>query len=157
MPATGEVCLGVMGRRTPDADSLEDRPSQPGSSRPLALLVVDDDDLRARFAYQLTVSGFDVDVRDAADLRHTAHRPDVIVAALSSAWPGGRLPPGIADDPRLRGIPVVAITEDSRQITRELARQRGFAALCLTSCSGAALSAGIRAVLDRSEHSRSRQ
>jgi len=141
-----------MGRRTPDADSIEDRPSQPGSIRPLALLVVADDDVRARFAYQLTVSGFDVDVRDTADLRHTPHRPDVIVAAFSSARPGGGLPSGIADDLRLRGIPVVAITEDSGQITRELARQKGFAAVCLTSCSGTALAAGIRAVLDRSEH-----
>ena len=114
------------------------------------MLVVDDDDVRARFAYELAVSGFDVDVRDASDLRHSTYRPDVIIAAFSAARPGGGLPPGIANDPRLRGIPVVAITDDSGQITRELARQQGFVAVCLTWCSGAALAAGIRAVLDRS-------
>jgi CheY-like chemotaxis protein len=137
----------------PNADSIDDRRSRQGPIRPLVLLVLDDDEVRARFAYQLTASGFDVAVTEvAAGLRHPVDRPDVIVAALSAARPGGGLSVGIlADDPRLRGIPVVAVAGDASDTTRDLARQEGCAAMCVTTCSGATLGAGIRAVLDRSE------
>jgi len=129
-----------MGCRTPDADSIDDRRFRPDPARPIVLLVMDDDEVRARFAYQLTTSGFDVEVAEVADARPTEPRPDVIVAALSAGRP---------TDPHLRGIPVVAVTDDTSGTTRDRARQEGCAAVCVNTCSGTALGAGIRALLHR--------
>lgn len=139
--------------RTPDADSLDDRRLRPDPIRPLVLLAIDDDEVRARFAYQLTVSGFDVALTEVAtSLSQAVHRPDVIVAAFSAGRPGGGLSVGtLANDPRLQGIPVVAVAPDASDTTRDLARQQGCAAVCVTTCPGSALGAGIRAVLHRSE------
>jgi DNA-binding response OmpR family regulator len=106
----------------------------------LVLLAIDDDEVRARFAYQLATAGFEVAVAEAKDPRPTAPRPDVIVAALSVGRP---------TDPHLRGIPVVAVTDDTSDTTRDRARQEGCAAVCVNTCSGTALGAGIRALLHR--------
>jgi len=114
------------------------------------LLAIDDDEVRARFAYQLATAGFDVDVAEAARPRQTVTRPDVIVAALSASRPTGGLSAEIlANDPHLRGIPVVAVTDDTSDTTRDRARQEGCAAVCVNTCSGTALGAGIRALLHR--------
>jgi len=116
---------------------------------PLVLLAVEDGEVSARFAYQLTASGFSV-VTDAATDLHDARRPDVIVAKFAATRPSGGLSiANASDERRLRGIPVVAVADDVGDSTRDLARQEGCAAVCLTTCSGAALAAGIRAVLGR--------
>jgi DNA-binding NarL/FixJ family response regulator len=137
-----------MGCRTPDADSIDTRPSRRDPIRRVVLLAMGDDEARARFAYQLTASGFDVVTHAAADL-HDAHRPDVIVAELAATRPGGA--PSLAavhNDARLRDIPVVALADDVSDTTRTRARHEGCAAVCLTTCSVATLAAGIHAVLD---------
>jgi len=137
-----------MGCRTPDADSIDTRASCSAAVRPIVLLALQGDDVRARFAYQLTALGFDVVTHLTADVRDT-RRPDVIVAELTAAQPGGAPSAGIASgDERLRAIPVIAVADDVSDTTRNIARRHGCAAVCLASCSAAALAAGIHAVLD---------
>jgi DNA-binding NarL/FixJ family response regulator len=136
-----------MGGRTPDADSIDTRPIRSAAVRPIVLLALPDDDVRARFAYQLTALGFDVVTYATADLRDTC-RPDVIVAKLAAAQSADAPSTGIASgDQRLRAIPVVAVADDVSDTTRNIARRHGCAAVCLASCSAAALAAGIHAVL----------
>jgi len=133
--------------RTPDADSIDTRASRSAAVRPIVLLALQDDDIRARFAYHLTALGFDVVTHVTADLRD-ACRPDVIVAELMAAQSGGAPSSGIASgDERLRAIPVVAVANDVSDFTRSIARRHGCAAVCLATCSAAALAAGIHAVL----------
>jgi len=135
-----------MGCRTPDAD-IDTRPSRAAPVRPVVLLALQDDDVRARFAYQLTALGFAVVTQVAADLRDTC-RPDVIVAELTAARPDGAVSTGIVpEDERLRAIPVVAVADDVSDTTRNIARHHGCAAVCLATCSAAVLAAGIHAVL----------
>jgi DNA-binding NarL/FixJ family response regulator len=135
-----------MACRTRNADSVDTR--QPGSAavRPLVLLALQDDDIRARFAYQLTALGFDVVTDVAVDPRDTC-RPDVVVAELTAAQGGGRATGIASGDERLRAIPIVAVADDVSDTTRSVARSHGCAAVCLATCSAAALAAGIHAVL----------
>jgi CheY-like chemotaxis protein len=133
-----------------NAANAGERLSGRDSSRPLVLLVVDDDELSAKFAYTLEASGFDVVMpEDEAPVRTRAGRPDVIVAALfTRSGAGGLSARVVSSDPGARGVPVVAVAANVSDGTRELARREGCAAVCLTTCSGAALAMGLRAVLD---------
>lgn len=134
----------VMGCRTAEAGSIDTRPS--GSAvRPVVLLALQDDGVRARFAYQLTALGYDVVTHLTADLRDTC-RPDVIVAELTAAQSDGAASIGLTSE-RLRAIPVIAVVDDASDTTRNIARRHGCAAVCLATCSSAALAAGIHAVL----------
>ncbi len=136
-----------MGCRTPDADSIGPRPSRRVAIRPIVFLALHDDDVRARFAYQLTALGFDVVTQMTAELPDTC-RPDIIVAEVAAAPSGGASSSGIGSaDERLRAIPVVGVADDVSDTTRIIARRRGCAAVCLATCSAAALAAGIHAVL----------
>jgi len=134
-----------MGCRTPAAHSIGSHLSHSVAIRPIVLLALHDDDVRARFAYQLAALGFDV-VMDMTSARRDACRPDVIVAELAAAPSGFATGIG-SEDGRLRAIPVVAVAEDVSDVTRAIARRRGCAAVCLATCSAAALAAGIHAVL----------
>jgi DNA-binding NarL/FixJ family response regulator len=146
MSSNTGVCVPVMGCRTAHADSIDARPSRRDTIRPIVLLAIEDDEVRARFAYQLTASGFDV-VTDIANLLH-AYRPDVVVAEFDGTRPSGGSSIANVSNDRLRGIPVIAVADDVSDITRTVARQGGCAAVCLTRCSSTALAAGIHAVLD---------
>jgi hypothetical protein len=129
----------------PNAQRVDDRLLRRTPIRPLVLLAIDDDDVRARFAYELNAFGFDVAV-----MAPTAARPSIIVATLSTENRGGGLSEETrTSDPRFRGVPVVGIAPDASNATCDLARRQGFVALCVTTCSGATLVAGVRAVLDR--------
>jgi hypothetical protein len=171
-----------MDRRPADADSIDDVRFRPASIRPLVLLALDNPALRARFAYQLMASGFDVVVTDgAADPRYAARAAVIVTESaatrlahssfvcrrrasarrtaglkagrytdIETALDGSLLVGSASDDGRrLRSIPVIAVADDVGDSTRDLARREGCAAVCLTTCSGASLAAGIRAVLDR--------
>src|SRR5689334_22432957 len=107
-----------MGCRTPDADSIDTRLSRGAAVPPIVLLALQDDDVRARFAYQLTALGFAVVTQVAADPPDTC-RPDVIVAELAAAHSsGGAASTGIAArDERFRAVPVVAVADDVSDIT----------------------------------------
>jgi hypothetical protein len=125
-----------MGSTTAHADRVA-RPPRRDSIRPLVLLAVADDEVRARFAYELAAFGFNVMTDIATDLVH-GRRPDVVVADLAGNVSNERWP---------AGIPAVAVVDDVGDSTRALARDRGCSAACLTTCTGAALAAGLRALL----------
>jgi len=135
----------------PNAQRVDERISQQDAGRPLVLLVIDDAARRATIAYELTASGFDVAVSGAAARRDiTGRRPDIVLAALD----GERGAAGVSDwilgsDPRVRGVPIVAVAADVGAATRIRALREGCAAVCLETCGGAALAVGLRAVLDR--------
>jgi len=127
----------------PNARRVDDRLLRLTPIRPLVLLAIDDDDVRARFAYELNASGFNVAVTAS-----TVARPSIIVATLS-ADRGGGLPAEIpASDPRFCGVPMIAIAPDASSAMCNLARGQGCVALCVATCSGATLVAGMWAVLD---------
>jgi hypothetical protein len=139
--------LIVMGGRTPDADRIGTRLSCSAAVRPVVLLALQDDDVRARFAYQLIALGFDVVIHPTAD-RQNSRRPDVIVVELTAAQSGGAPFNGTTSgDDAFRAIPVVAVADNVSDTTRNIARRHGCAAVCLATCSAAALAAGIHAVL----------
>jgi hypothetical protein len=128
----------------PNARRVDDRLLRLTPIRPLVLLAIDDDDVRARFAYELNASGFNVAVTAS-----TVARPSIIVTTLSADL-GGGLPAEIrTSDPRFRGVPMIAIAPDASNAMRNIARGQGCVALCVTTCSGATLVAGMWAVLDR--------
>ncbi len=136
-----------MGCRTSDADGVGPRPSRSAAVRPIVLLALHDDDVRARFAYQLSALGFNVVTHVTAGLPGTC-RPDVIVAELGAPRSGGVPVSEITSgDERFRAIPVVAVADDVNDTTRGIARRQGCAAVCLATCSAASLAAGIQAVL----------
>jgi len=125
-----------MGCTTAHADGIA-RPSPHDSIQTLVLLAIADDEVRARFAYQLAAFGFNV-VTDVATDVVRDRRPDVVVADLTR---------NVSDEQRLAGIPVVAVVDDVGDTTRTLARHGGADAACLSTCTGAALAAGLRALL----------
>jgi DNA-binding response OmpR family regulator len=132
-----------------NGQSIDERIVRQASNRPLILLSIDDDDVCAKFAYELTAYGFDVAVTQVLAARHqgAARRPDVIVAALRiQTGIGGLSSHNLGGHP---GVPVVAVAADVGQATRHIAQREGCVAVCLTTCSGVALARGLRAVLER--------
>jgi len=108
-----------MDCRTAHADGIA-RPSHGNSIPPLVLLAVAADDVRARFAYQLAACGFNV-VTDVTNLLD-ACRPDVIVAEFDTTPTGGTSSfANTSEDPRLRGVPVIAVADDVSDLTQTLA------------------------------------
>jgi DNA-binding response OmpR family regulator len=135
----------------PNAESLDERLSRQSTIRPVVLLAIDDEALSATLAYELTASGFDVAMTDV-EARAATRQPDVIVAALSTESAARGLSTRIPrNNPRVDGVPIVAVARDISETTRSLARREGCAAVCLASCTGAALAVGLRALLDHSE------
>jgi hypothetical protein len=133
----------------PKRHRVDERVARQGLIRPLVLLSIPDDELRARFAYGLTARGFDVTMTKVRTVRHqfASCRPDVIVAALNIQDGVGGLSDIHGRDPGARSVPVVAVAPDVSEATRDIARREGCVAVCLTTCSGAALAMGLRAVL----------
>ena len=134
----------------PNAQRVDERISHQDAVRPLVLLVIDDAARRATIAYELTASGFDVAVSGAAARRDiTGRRPDIVLAALDERGAAGVSDRILGSDPRVRGVPIVAVAADVGAATRIRALREGCAAVCLETCGGATLAAGLRAVLDR--------
>jgi CheY-like chemotaxis protein len=126
-------------------------PPQP-PPRPLVLVVQDDEDTRAMYAYALPAMGFDVTIADDAAKAHaraSETRPDIIVADVESGGDGWTLLRALRRDPRTHDIPVVAVTGDTEPSVRERAEREGCAALCLRSCPPDRLAMGLRIVLER--------
>lgn len=126
----------------PKTTGLDQRRPIEEAIRPIVLLAIDDQQLRATFAYELMASGFDV-VATAGARDVTASRPDIILVELTAS---GRF----ASSVRVDGIPVVGIAPDFSEATRTLALRKGCAAVCVAGCGTAVLTRGLRAVLARS-------
>ena len=136
----------------PKSHRVNERLVRLGPTRPLVLLSIDDDELRAKFAYELTASGFDVAVLPVARGVFAARRPDIILAGLDIQGRTGGLPASLSGgDAAVHGIPVVALAPDVTDATRDVARREGCVAVCLTTCNGTTLATGLRAVLNRTD------
>ena len=122
--------------------------------RPLVLLVEDQSDLRRLYAYQLTLSGYDVieaaNGVEAID-RTTSHVPDVVLMDLSlpivDGWEATRRLKG---DERTAHIPVVALTAHDGSGELQRATRAGCDWFVPKPCPPDALIAEIRRVLARS-------
>ncbi|PYR34322.1 MAG: hypothetical protein DMF90_17535 [Acidobacteria bacterium] len=126
-------------------------PARQSSVRPLALLAVDSEEVRAEYTYALSATGFDVDAYDAAPHRSNPPnaRPSIIVVDVSAERGGWLLVQRLKRDPGTRNIPVVALVAVVGVETLEHARREGCVAVCLATCPPPALAAGLRGVLER--------
>jgi DNA-binding response OmpR family regulator len=127
-------------------------PARQSSVRPLAVLVVDSEEIRAEYTYALSATGFDVDAYGAAphDSNPLNDRPSLIVVDVSAERGGGWLRiQRLKRDPGTRNVPVVALVAEVGVETQEHARREGCVAVCLATCPPHALAAGLRAVLER--------
>jgi DNA-binding response OmpR family regulator len=128
----------------------DDRAPRTIPTRPLVLLAIDDEPTRHSYAYVLSANGFDTLTTDAAT--EQAIRCDVIVADVSGdsddrdRWTRVRT---LRTDCDTQQIPIVALTADARDETRDLARREGCAAVCVKTCPPRIVVAGLHAVLDR--------
>jgi len=129
-------------------------PPRLSSVRPLALLAVDSDEIRAEYMFALSATGFDVDAYDAAPHRSSSpnDRPSIIVVDVSAERGGGwLLVQKLKRDPGTRNIPVVALVAVVGVEALEHARREGCVAVCLATCPPPALAAALRAVLERAD------
>jgi two-component system chemotaxis response regulator CheY len=121
-------------------------------TRPIVVLAIDDDQIRAMCALAVTLAGFDVIAAERAATVHTdrwAPRPDIVVADVSSdSRHGWAFVRALKRDDRTSDIPVVAMAADLGAATRERARREGCAAVCPKTCPADVLASGIRAVLN---------
>jgi CheY-like chemotaxis protein len=125
----------------------------PDRQRPLILLVEDQSDLRHLYAYQLTLSGYDViEAENGAEAidRTAAHAPDVVLMDLSlpivDGWEATRRLKG---DERTAHIPVVALTAHDGSGELQRATRAGCDWFVPKPCPPDALVAEIRRVLAR--------
>jgi CheY-like chemotaxis protein len=121
------------------------------TERPIVVLAIDDEQVRAVCALAVTVAGFDVMAADRAMTPHSDRRvprPDIVVADVS---PGSRhgwtFVRALKRDARTSDIPVVAMAADLGATTRERARREGCVAVCPKTCPAEVVASGIRAVL----------
>ena len=121
--------------------------------RPLVLLVEDQSDLRHLYAYQLTISGYDViEAANGAEAidRTTSHVPDVVLMDLSlpvvDGWEATRRLKG---DERTAHIPVVALTAHDGSGELQRATRAGCDWFVPKPCPPDALIAEVRRVLAR--------
>jgi len=121
--------------------------------RPLVLLVEDQLELRAMYAQQLELSGFEViQAGNGADaLTHTAaHVPDLVLMDLSlpvlDGWEATRR---LKNDARTAHIPVVALTAHDESGELQRATDAGCDWFVPKPCPPDALVAEIQRVLAR--------
>ena len=118
--------------------------------RPVVLLAIRDQPARAAHAYMLSAVGFDVVIPDVTGVAFSRLNPDIVlVDLLEFHEDADRSTKNFISD--LPGeVPIVALAPEVGRSSCEYARRAGCAAVCLTTCSAEILSAGLRAVLERS-------
>src|SRR5207237_1015243 len=121
--------------------------------RPTILMVENQEDSRAMYAYALSARGFDIVVADDAGVmpaRARQVRPDVIVIDLMSPdhdrWTAVR---ELKRDVRTRDIAIVIIPVQTSPSERERAERECCAAVCARPCTPQTLAYVLQAVLDR--------
>ena len=120
-------------------------------TRPLILIVEDQDDLRKLYAEQLVMSGFDViqaaNGADAID-RTTSQAPDVVLMDLSlpviDGWEATRR---LKNDERTAHIPVLALTAHDGSGELQRATRAGCDWFVPKPCPPDALITEVRRVL----------
>ena len=132
--------------------SMDELPtSADNRTRPLILIVEDQDDLRKLYAEQLVMSGFDViqaaNGADAID-RTTSQAPDVVLMDLSlpviDGWEATRR---LKSDERTAHIPVLALTAHDGSGELQRATRAGCDWFVPKPCPPDALITEVRRVL----------
>jgi len=118
--------------------------------RRIVLLALSDQLVRAAYAYVLSAAGFDVVMPDASDAVFSTLRPDIVLVDLRDLGDDANQNAQSVIRDRLGDVPIVALVSDLGRLSCELARGIGCAAVCLATCPGEVLAAGLRVVLDRS-------
>ena len=128
-----------------------DRSDQTDRSRPLILVVEDQEELRRLYAEQLALSGFDViEAGNGEDaIAHTSsHAPDVVLMDLSlpilDGWEATRR---LKADTRTAHIPIVALTAHDGSGELQRATRAGCDWFVPKPCPPDALIAEVRRVL----------
>jgi CheY-like chemotaxis protein len=119
------------------------------------VLAIANTESRARYAYALFASGFDVVAADnpiAWCATADSGPPDIIVADVATTSHGGwTVVQRFKSEPRTRDVPLVALCDDTGDRTRERARREGCAAVCVNTCSEDLIARGLRAVLRQAD------
>jgi DNA-binding response OmpR family regulator len=119
--------------------------------RPVVLLAICDQHVRAAHAYVLSAAGFDVAIADATGAAFSTLRPDIVLIELTDlhedAYQSAR---NLIRDAG-GNVPMVALVPEVGSSSCEHARRAGCAAACVATCSAEVLAAGLRAVLERSK------
>jgi two-component system, cell cycle response regulator DivK len=130
-----------------------DRSDPADRSRPLILVVEDQEELRRLYAEQLTLSGFDViEAGNGEDaISHTSsHNPDVVLMDLSlpilDGWEATRR---LKSDTRTAHIPIVALTAHDGSGELQRATRAGCDWFVPKPCPPDALITEVRRVLGR--------
>jgi DNA-binding NarL/FixJ family response regulator len=118
--------------------------------RPIVLLAIADQQVRAAHAYVLSAAGFDVAIPDVTGAAFSTSRPDIVLIDLTDRRDDARRSAQsfVRDLPG--DVPIVALVPEVGRWSCEFARRVGCVAVCLSTCSAEVLAAGLRAVLERS-------
>jgi two-component system, cell cycle response regulator DivK len=121
-------------------------------SRPLVLIVDDDDDTRELYIAGLAAFGFEtIAAADCAQAccRAWESHPDIIVTDLSlSGGNGWQLTQDLKREARTRDIPVVLLTGHAEPRLRDRAEREGCVAFFVKPCLPDQLALELRRVLD---------
>lgn len=128
-------------------------------SRPLALVVDDEDDTREMYVMSLAALGFEaIAVAEHAQASRQAWElhPDIIVMDLPRHEADGwQLIQDLRREPRTREIPVVLLTGHAAPMLRARAEREGCAAFFVKPCLPDELALELRHVLDSAnDHAR---
>lgn len=141
--------MGTEGMQ--DLGPLNINPQSQPATRPLVLLVLDDEDTRAELTFALSAAGFDVVAASDPASPHWSvvdARPDLIVLDVSAERADGWLRVSrFRRDPEMHGAPLVAVVAELSAGIRARAQQEGCAALSLTTCPPDVFASGLHAVL----------
>ena len=130
-------------------------PNRP--TRPLVLVVDDDDDTRELYVQSLELFGFDA--IGAADRQQACGRawdlhPDIVVTDLTLRdGDGWELIQDLQREARTRDIPVVLLTGHAADSLRERADREGCARFFVKPCLPDELATELRVVLETNGHS----
>jgi DNA-binding NarL/FixJ family response regulator len=115
--------------------------------RPVVLLAIVDQHVRATRAYVLAAAGFEVMIPDAIGAAFSTRRPDIVLIDLGD--PGEDADQSAKNFIRdLRGdVPVVGLVPNVENSSCDRARRVGCTAVCLSTCPANVLASGLRAVL----------
>jgi len=120
--------------------------------RPVVVLAIDDEDIRAMYAYAVTAAGFDV-MTDQALTDREGGSPQLLDVIVADVSPGSRhgwtFVRKLKRDRRTSDIAVIAIAADAGVAACERARHEGCVAMCSSTCPADVLASGLRAVLNR--------
>jgi len=118
--------------------------------RPLVVLAIEDEAVRAACAYALAAAEFDVTTIDAPTAWPGDASRVVVVADVSAESESGwRLVAELKRRDAACGIPIVVLAADTGPKTRARARRERCAAIVAKTCPPNLLASGIRAVLAR--------